>query len=149
MLFPQPGPAPDVPSCVATRGDALLPAFAGFFFALALARDAHGPATSPEVPLHEVVARAPDPLAQGCQLDPDAMCVRDLRRLPAVGPARALSIVRARFDEGLRGGPGAWERISGIGTETVRAAGSWLAAARSARLSAGAAGAYTPRGRRP
>jgi hypothetical protein len=135
---------------VAARTDALLPAFAGFFFALALSAGSRDTGLSAGW-----LARAPDPLAgvrsleRGRVLDPDSMCVRDLRRLPAIGPARALAIVRARYEHGLRGGPYAWDRIPGIGPETVHAARAWLAARRAARLSGGEQGAYTSPGRRP
>jgi hypothetical protein len=52
--------------------------------------------------------------------DPDRMSPRELRALPAIGPARALAIARARWESGLGGGPEAWEAIPGIGPETVR-----------------------------
>jgi hypothetical protein len=120
------------------REAVLLPAFAGVFFALAvLGPEREGPSGS------AWLARAPDPLVAERVLDPDRMCVRDLRRLPTIGAARALSIVRARFDHGLDGGPGAWTSIDGIGPETVRAARTWIEAARAARVSAGLSGAYT------
>jgi hypothetical protein len=115
---------------VSDRHDALLPAFAGFLFALAVTTRA---ATPPVLPA--LLSRIPDPLAGERSLDPDRMCLRDLRRLPSIGPARALAIARARFDLGLRGGPWSWDRIEGIGSETVRTAQSWLAAERSARPS--------------
>jgi hypothetical protein len=53
--------------------------------------------------------------------DPDRMSARELRRLPAIGPARALAIIRARRERGISGGPEAWEDLPGIGPETVRA----------------------------
>jgi DNA uptake protein ComE-like DNA-binding protein len=53
-------------------------------------------------------------------LDPATMSARDLRRLPGIGPTRALAIARARWQEGWRD-PASWEAISGIGRETVRA----------------------------
>lgn len=59
-------------------------------------------------------------------VDPDALSARELRALPGIGPARALAIVRARWD-GLRGGPQAWTAISGIGEVTVGAAVDALA----------------------
>ena len=55
--------------------------------------------------------------------DPDDLAARELRRLPGIGPARALAIVRARWD-GLRGGPPAWIAIPGIGPATAAAAGA-------------------------
>jgi hypothetical protein len=122
------------------RDAVLLPAFAGFLFALAVI----GPAR-PRSLAAELLDRAPDPLAARRELDPDKMCLRDLRRLPTIGPARALSIVRARFDHDLCGGPGAWTSITGIGPETVRAARTWIEAERAARLSGPARGAYTSR----
>lgn len=72
--------------------------------------DASG--SSPRIP-----AGARRPVAS----DPDRMSARELRRLPAIGPARALAIVRARWERGLSGGPEAWEDLPGIGPETVRA----------------------------
>ncbi|MBL8863494.1 MAG: hypothetical protein JNK02_16005 [Planctomycetes bacterium] len=63
----------------------------------------------------------------GCAppIDPDALSARALRALPGIGPSRALSIVRARWD-GLRGGPAAWPQIPGIGAATAAAAARWL-----------------------
>jgi hypothetical protein len=107
--------------------------FAGFLFGLAV--------VGPVRPLGvELLGRAPEPLVAERVMDADRMCVRDLRRLPSIGPARSLAIVRARFGEGLRGGPEAWTRIGGIGPETVRAARKWM---EGARLSGPRGGAYT------
>lgn len=53
--------------------------------------------------------------------DPDELALRELRALPGIGPARALAIVRARWD-GLRGGPAAWRDVPGIGEATANAA---------------------------
>lgn len=70
--------------------------------------------------------RGPGVRAQ--RADPDRLAARELRRLPGIGPTRALAIVRARWD-GLRGGPSAWIAIPGIGPATVEAAGAAHAAA--------------------
>ena len=61
--------------------------------------------------------------------DLDTMTVRALRRLPAIGPARALAIARARWEDGLTGGPESWDAIRGIGPETVEAIRRHLAEA--------------------
>lgn len=58
-------------------------------------------------------------------LDPDALSAQELRALPGIGPARALAIVRARWD-GLRGGPDAWRDVPGIGEATTDAAAEAL-----------------------
>jgi hypothetical protein len=129
---------------VTSRDAVLLPVFAGVLFALAVI----GPARAPD-PAALRLARAPDTLVAERVLDPDAMCLRDLRRLPSIGPARALSIVRARFDHGLLGGPGAWASIDGIGPETLRAVRTWIDDAQAARVSASPGGAYTSRAARP
>ena len=66
-------------------------------------------------------ARAPCGALEPPETDPDRMSVRELRGLPAIGPARALEIARARWERGIVGGPEAWEDVPGIGPETVRA----------------------------
>jgi hypothetical protein len=129
---------------VTSRDAVLLPVFAGVLFALAVI----GPARSSD-PAALRLARAPDPLVAERELDPDAMCLRDLRRLPSIGPARALSIVRARFEHGLVGGPGAWASIDGIGPQTLRAVRTWIDLAQAARVSARPSGAYTSGGAHP
>ena len=69
----------------------------------------------------EAEARMPAGARSPEETDPDRMSPRELRRLPAIGPTRALAIARARWERGLTGGPEAWEDIPGIGPETVRA----------------------------
>jgi hypothetical protein len=133
-LFLQPSAAPFV---VVDVSEPLMPAFFGFLFGLAVVGGPDAGWTA------KLLVRAPEPLVAERVLDPDAMCLRDLRRLPSIGPARSLAIVRARFEAGLSGGPRAWARIEGIGPETVRSAGAWIDAARAARLSAPVGGAYT------
>lgn len=91
--------------------------------------------------------RPPSPPSQG--IDPDSMCVRELRALPGIGATRALAIVRARFERGLRGGPAAWDRLPGIGDKTIEGVERALERARAARLSASTRGAYTSAGNRP
>jgi hypothetical protein len=132
--------------------DPVMPAFAGFFFALAVI----GPAARSSVT--SLLTRAPEPLVEERVLEADRMCLRDLRRLPSIGPARSLAIVRARFERDLRGGPEKWSSIDGIGPETVSSARRWIEAARAkgvrgpigggarpgaARLSGPPVGAYT------
>jgi hypothetical protein len=90
--------------------DALLPILAGFLLGSTL--------SGPGPP--EALDRAPAGFAAGCEREPDRMCFRDLQRLPAIGPARALGIVEARHERGLVGGPAAWSALAGIGDETVR-----------------------------
>jgi len=74
-------------------------------------------------------ARAPIeglvPAPRPARMDPDALTTRELRALPGIGPARALAVVRARWD-GLRGGPAAWLALPGIGEATVGAASGYL-----------------------
>lgn len=70
--------------------------------------------SAPESPADEVSA-----------MDPDALSAQELRALPGIGPARALAIVRARWD-GLRGGPDAWRDVRGIGEATTNAAAEML-----------------------
>lgn len=65
------------------------------------------------------------PAPRPARLDPDALAARELRALPGIGPARALAVVRARWD-GLRGGPAAWLALPGIGESTVGAASGFL-----------------------
>ena len=67
-----------------------------------------------------VRARAPFGALDPPTRDADRMSPRELRRLPAIGPARAQAIARARWEEGLRGGPESWDEVPGIGPETVR-----------------------------
>jgi len=77
-------------------------------------------------------ARAPGeglvPAPRPARVDPDALTTRELRALPGIGPARALAVVRARWD-GLRGGPAAWLALPGIGEATVGAAAGFLSRA--------------------
>jgi hypothetical protein len=74
----------------------------------------------------EIRARTPVGAFGELDLSPDTMSVRALRRLPAIGPARAAAIARERWEEGLEGGPDAWEAIRGIGPETVGAIREFL-----------------------
>lgn len=120
--------------------DALVPFFAGALLGLTLC-------DRPRAAL--ATAQVPGALMQARVLDPDAMCARDLRRLPRIGPARAIAIVRTRFEDGLTGGPEAWNAIPGIGPETVRAVRVELEREEARRLSSPRTGAYTPRGSRP
>ena len=98
----------------------------------------------PRVP---AALRPPSPPTPG--IDPDSMCVRELRALPGIGATRALADVRARFERGLRGGPAAWDRLPGIGDKTIEGVERALERARAARLSAPTRGAYTSAGNRP
>ena len=69
-----------------------------------------------------VEARIPDAArAAGGPRALDEFSSRELRALPGIGTTRALAIVRARWDEGLRGAPDAWDAVRGIGAETLRA----------------------------
>ncbi len=68
------------------------------------------------------------PERRPARVDPDALTTRELRALPFIGPARALAIARARWD-GLRGGPGAWLSVPGIGEATIGAASEVLSGA--------------------
>jgi hypothetical protein len=68
----------------------------------------------------EIGERMPAGALDSSEVEPDRMSPRELRRLPAIGPTRALAIARARWERGLTGGPEAWEDIPGIGPETVR-----------------------------
>jgi hypothetical protein len=74
----------------------------------------------------EIRAHAPFRVLEPSPLDPDLMNARELKRLPSIGPARALAIAQSRWEQGLRGGPQSWEAIPGIGPETVRAVRSAL-----------------------
>jgi len=65
--------------------------------------------------------RAPFGALERPSSDPDRMSPRELRRLPGIGPTRALAIARARWELGLSGGPESWVRLHGIGPETVAA----------------------------
>lgn len=77
-------------------------------------------------PVEPAVALAPGP--RPVRLDPDALSARELRALPGIGPARAVAVVRARW-EGLRGGPAAWRALPGIGDATAGAAQAALSSA--------------------
>ena len=84
--------------------------------------------------------RSPDPAPPAALLpagfgptrthDPDRMSLRDLQRLPAIGPVRARAIVEARHASGLHGAPEAWKALPGIGEETVRSAEAALGRSR-------------------
>lgn len=69
----------------------------------------------------EIRERAPFAALDPPTADPDRMDLRELRRLPAIGPARASAIARARWEQGLEGGPEAWDAVPGIGEETIGA----------------------------
>jgi hypothetical protein len=75
------------------------------------------------------------PSALGPADDLDTMCLRDLCRLPGIGPARGLAIARARWEQGLRGAPQAWDVVPGIGPQTIEGLREW-----QAQRSAGASG---------
>jgi hypothetical protein len=68
----------------------------------------------------EILERMPAGALDSSEVEPDRMSPRELRRLPAIGPTRALAIAKARWERGLTGGPEAWEDVPGIGPETVR-----------------------------
>jgi hypothetical protein len=53
---------------------------------------------------------------------------RELRRLPGIGPTRALAIARARSPERPASRPEDFDRVPGIGPATVAAIRAWLAA---------------------
>jgi hypothetical protein len=98
-------------------------ALAGWLLAISqLERDPRRPTEA------EIRDRLPFGALGELDLDPDTMSLRGLRRLPAIGPARALAIARARWEDGLCGGPEAWDAIRGIGPETVAAIRRHLAA---------------------
>lgn len=69
----------------------------------------------------ELRERAPFGALDPPTADPDRMDLRELRRLPAIGPARAFAIAQARWEAGLTGGPEAWDEVPGIGAGTVGA----------------------------
>lgn len=89
-------------------------------------------ATVLERPAPEADPRALEERLSGPPPDPaprpelDRLPLRELRRLPGIGPARALAIVRARWELGLRGAPAAWDRVPGVGEGTVEALLAWL-----------------------
>jgi alpha/beta hydrolase family protein len=61
------------------------------------------------------------------ELDPRAMCVRELRQLPGLGPALALAVAEAR--DGHRAPwPLLWEHVPGIGEVRARRIRAWLRA---------------------
>lgn len=90
-----------------------------------LASSQLAPSTAPDdrVPRDRTPFGVLEPLGTG----PDLWSPRELRRLPAIGPARALAIARARWELGLTGGPVAWDQVPGIGEETVGAIRRFLA----------------------
>jgi hypothetical protein len=91
-------------------------ALAGWLLAVPqLDRDSRGPSEA------EIRRRLPYGALGELDGDLDTRTVRGLRRLPAIGPARALAIARARWEEGLAGGPESWDAIRGIGPDTVAA----------------------------
>ena len=77
---------------------------------------------APEADARAVEARIPGlPLGTPERsLDLERLSAREMRRLPGIGPQRALAIARARWEQSLRGAPEAWDVIPGIGEETVR-----------------------------
>lgn len=95
----------------------------GWLVASTQLRDGHSSFTE-----REIRERAPFGVLDPPTRDPDRMNPRELRRLPAVGPARALAIARARWESGLKGGPEAWDEVPGIGPETVRSIRSAIGA---------------------
>jgi hypothetical protein len=110
------GQAAKPPKSNGSGDPAWIYALAGWLIALTqLDRDRRGPTEA------EIRERLPFGALGELDGDPDTMSLRGLRRLPAIGPARALAIARARWEEGLTGGPEAWDAIRGIGPETVAA----------------------------
>lgn len=59
------------------------------------------------------------PLAAGERIDPDRAGVRELRRLPGVGPVLAAAIVADREKRGAFGGIEGLDRVPGIGPGTL------------------------------
>ncbi len=92
----------------------------------------------------EFRARMPAGALAADDTDPDRMSPRLLRGLPAIGPARALAIARARWELGLTGGPESWEAIPGIGPETVRAIRAALESRKAARKASDPVGWCAP-----
>ncbi len=120
MTTPEPGPKDEArgPSrpVLTTTAPAWVYALAGWLLAATqLDRDPRLPTEA------EIRRRVPFGALGELDGDPDTMTVRGLRRLTAIGPARALAIARARWEDGLSGGPEAWDAIRGIGPETVAA----------------------------
>lgn len=100
--------------------------------------------------------RMPDSFRRDSPADADHASARELCALPGIGPTRALAIVRERFEHGMTGGPRTWDRVPGIGPETVRRMRAWFDARAPGRvvpdhalLEAPARGAYTSEGNAP
>jgi len=64
--------------------------------------------------------------ARASHLDPRTMTIRELRRLPGIGEARARAVARARRRHDARGGPLVWQDVPGVGPRTEAAIRAWL-----------------------
>jgi len=100
-----------------------------------------GPAGSPGAHRDSVIERA-RPLEAGEKIDVDRAGVRELERLPGVGPALARKLVAYREEHGPFGGPEGLDRVPGIGPAMLGRIGKSVAFSGRARAQApGPAGA--------
>lgn len=98
-----------------------LPLFVGWFACAALFA-----VPSPLGVRVELGARIPEMLAREPPTDLDLRITRELRALPAIGPARSIAITRAKWQSGLSHAPESWDRVPGIGPETVTNLRRWV-----------------------
>jgi len=95
-----------------------------------------GPAGSPGSHRDSVIERA-RPLKAGEKIDVDRAGVRELERLPGVGPALARKLVAYREEHGPFGGLDGLDRVPGMGPAMLGRIGEWVAFSGRPRAPAG------------
>jgi hypothetical protein len=86
----------------------------------------------PEPGASELAARIPTGFsAPNGPIDLNRSSPRELRRLPSIGPTRAIAIVRSRWGDGPFAAPAELDRIPGIGPETTKRVSEYFARERA------------------
>jgi hypothetical protein len=110
-----------MPSIRSSSVSVALPLFAGWFACAALFA-----ISTPLDVRADFGARIPESLAREPPTELDLRITRELRALPAIGPARSIAITRAKWQSGMRNAPESWDRVPGIGPETVTNLRRWV-----------------------
>lgn len=85
------------------------------------------------------------PLAPGERVDLDRAGIREIERLPGIGPGLARRIVADREANGPFGSPEGLDRVPGVGEAVLARIGPWAAFGEKGAETAGAADGPSPR----